>query len=137
LGKSGTSFAAPLVSAAAAMVIAKYPAENYQQIIAHILIGTDPVPGLAGQCVTGGRLNLYKALGSPILLIAVPGTNGSPFQLTVSTGANRLCVIQSSPDLINWSPVFTNTTDTNGIFNFVDDNSTNASQLFYRAASAP
>lgn len=137
LGFSGTSFAAPLVSAAAAMVMAKYPAENYQQIIARILKATDPLPALAGTCVTGGRLNLYKALSPPINLTALPGTNGSPFQLVVSTGANRVCVIQSSPDLINWSSVFTNTTDTNGIFNFVDDNSTNATQLFYRATSAP
>lgn len=137
LGFSGTSFAAPLVSAAAAMVMAKYPSENYQQIIARILKATDPLPALAGKCVTGGRLNLYKALSPPINLTALPSTNGGPFQLVVSTGANRVCVIQSSPDLINWSPVFTNTTDTNGIFNFVDDNSTNVSQLFYRATSAP
>lgn len=136
-GISGTSFAAPLVSGACAMVLAKHPTENYQQIIARILKATDPVPALAGKCVTGGRLNLYKALSPPINLTAIPGTNGEPFQLSVSTGPNRLCVIQSSPDLFNWSPVFTNTTDTNGIFDFVDYNSTNAPQLFYRATSAP
>ncbi len=136
-GISGTSFAAPLVSAAAAMVIAKYPADNYRQIIARILKGTDPVPALAGKCVTGGRLNLFKALSPPIDLSVAPGTNGNPFQLTVSTGPDRVCVIQSSPDLTNWFPVFTNTTDTNGVFSFVDDNSTNAPQLFYRAVSTP
>lgn len=136
-GISSTSFAAPLVSAACAMVIAKYPTENYQQIIARILKATDPLPALAGKCVTGGRLNLYRALSPPINLTAIPGTNDEPFQLSVSTGPDRLCVIQSSPDLINWSPVFTNTTDTNGVFNFVDYNSPSAPQLFYRATSAP
>lgn len=136
-GISGTSFAAPLVSATVAMVMAKYPDENYQQIIARILKGTDPIPALAGKCVTGGRLNLYKALSPPIDLTVVPGANGSPFQLIVSTGPNRICVVQSSPDLTNWFPVFTNTTDTNGIFSFVDENSTNFPQLFYRAVSTP
>lgn len=136
-GISGTSFAAPMVSAACALMLVKYPTENYQQIIARILKATDPLPSLAGKCVTGGRLNLYKALSPPINLTATPETNGSPFELNLSSGANRVCIIQSSPDLVNWSPVFTNTTDTNGIFNFVDNNSTNASQLFYRAVSAP
>jgi hypothetical protein len=87
--------------------------------------------------VTGGRLNLFKALSPTIDLSVVPGTNGGPFQLIVSTGPDRVCIIQSSPDLFNWFPVFTNTTDTNGVFNFVDENSTNAPQLFYRAVSTP
>jgi hypothetical protein len=126
-----------MVSGACALMLVKYPTENYQQIIARILKATDPLPSLAGKCVTGGRLNLYKALSPPIALSAIPATNGLPFQLVLSTGANRLCVIQSSPDLVNWSPVFTNTTGTNGVFTFVDYNSTNAPQLFYRAASAP
>jgi subtilisin family serine protease len=134
---SGTSFSAAYVSGAFALMVAKYPAENYHQIINRVLVAVDPLPALAGKCSTGGRLNLHKALSPPINLTAVPGTNGSPFQLTVSTGPNRVCAIQSSPDLNNWSPVFTNTTDTNGVFNFVDNNSTNAPQLFYRAVSAP
>jgi hypothetical protein len=57
--------------------------------------------------------------------------------LRLSSGANRLCVIQSSADLFNWSPLYTNTTDTNGIFEFLDTDSTNAGQRFYRAVAAP
>ncbi len=136
-GISGTSFAAPMVSAACALMLVKYPTENYQHIIARILKATDPLPSLAGKCVTGGRLNLYKALSPPIILTAIPETNGGPFELNLSTGANRVCIIQSSPNLVNWSPVFTNTTDTNGILDFVDDNSSNTLQLFYRAVSTP
>jgi subtilisin family serine protease len=136
-GISGTSFAAPVVSGACALMLAKYPSENYQQIIARILKATDPVPALAGKCVTGGRLNLYKALSPPINLTASSATNGAPFELLLSTGANRMCVIEASPDLLNWSPLYTNTTDTNGFFTFVDNNSTNLLQRFYRGTAAP
>lgn len=136
-GFSGTSFAAPMVTATCAMMIEKYPDEDYHQIIARILKATDPIPALAGKCVTGGRLNLWKALSPPINLVSVPGVDGAPFQLHVSTGANRVCVIQSSPDLTTWSPIFTNTTAADGTFDFVDTNSVEAAQRFYRAVSEP
>jgi hypothetical protein len=118
-------------------MIAKYPAENYHQIIQRVLTAVDPLPALAGKCVTGGRLNLWKALSPSINLTSVPGTNGAPFQLHLSTGANRRCVIESSPDLVNWSPIFTNTTAADGTFDFVDNGAINAAQRFYRAVSAP
>lgn len=136
-GISGTSLAAPMVSGACALMMAKYPDENYKQIIARILKATDPLPALQGKCVTGGRLNLWKALSPPIDLISLPGVDGAPFQLHVSTGANRSCVIESSPDLAAWTPIFTNTTAADGTFDFVDTNSTDASQRFYRAVSEP
>lgn len=135
---SGTSFAAPMVAGTCALMLAKYPDESYQQIIARILKATDPVPGLAGKCVTGGRLNVWKALSPSIDLTAIPGTNGGPFRLRVSTGANRLCIITASDDLQGkWIPLFTNTTDINGVFDFVDEDSTNAPQRFYQAVSEP
>jgi subtilisin family serine protease len=134
---AGTSFAAAYVSGACALMKAKYPTENYQQIIARILKATDPVPALAGKCVTGGRLNLWKALSPPIHLVSVPGTGGAPFELRVSTGANRNCVIESSPDLVTWTPIYTNTTAADGTFDFVDANSASAIHRFYRAVAAP
>jgi subtilisin family serine protease len=59
----GTSMATPHVAGACALLMAHYPGENYQQIISRILSNVDPLPGLAGKCVSGGRLNLQKALG--------------------------------------------------------------------------
>lgn len=134
-GLEGTSVAAPMVAGACALLRAKYPDEDYHQIIARIFKATDPIPALAGKCVTGGRLNLWKALSPPINLGSVPGVDGAPFQLHVSTGANRTCVIQSSLDLVTWTPIFTNTTAADGTFDFVDTNSADASQRFYRAVS--
>jgi subtilisin family serine protease len=136
-GIAGTSFAAPLVSGACALMLAKYPAENYRQIIARILKATDPLPSLAGKCVTGGRLNLWKALSPPLNLVAVPGTNGAPVQLHLSTGANRICIIEYSPDLFSWHPLFTNITALDGTFDFADSDSASAPQRFYRAVSTP
>jgi hypothetical protein len=59
---TGTSMAAPMVAGTAALLRARFPSENAQQIVARILGSVDPLPSLAGKCVTGGRLNLRKAL---------------------------------------------------------------------------
>lgn len=60
--RSGTSMAAPMVAGACALVWAQFPTDNYSQIIDRILNNVDPLPELAGKCLTGGRLNLNKAL---------------------------------------------------------------------------
>jgi subtilisin family serine protease len=41
---AGTSFSAPGVSGALALMLARYPSENYQQIIQRLLKATDPLP---------------------------------------------------------------------------------------------
>src|SRR6266487_7163582 len=107
---TGSSFAAPYVSGAFALMLAKYPAETHQQIIARVLNATDPLPALAGKCVTGGRLNLRKALSPPLSLSAIPRVGNGPFQLQVSAGPNRICVVEFSTNLTAWSPISTNTT---------------------------
>ncbi len=64
--KSGTSMAAPHVSGAAALVWGRFTANNHLEIKSRILNNVDPggVRGkiTTGVCVTGGRLNLNKAL---------------------------------------------------------------------------
>lgn len=130
---AGTSYAAPYVSGALALMLAKYPAENYQQIIQRLLNATDPLPSLAGKCLTGGRLNLKKALNPPIWLSSVGSNNPGTFQLHLATGANRRCVIQVSHDLTSWTPIYTNTTSTNGTFDFT--NAISSPQQFFRAVT--
>ena len=132
----GTSYSAPYVSGACALLMAQYPADSYQQIIGRLLSSTDPLPSLAGKCRTGGRLNLQKALRT-ILVASVPPTNSARFQLRVSGGLNRSCVVEATTNLISWSPVFTNTASTNGTFDFADGQSTNLPQRFFRATAAP
>ncbi|MDD5138831.1 MAG: S8 family peptidase [Verrucomicrobiales bacterium] len=134
---AGTSFSAPCVSGALALMLAKFPTENYQQIIARLLNATDPLPSLAGKCVTGGRLNLHNALSPPIKLTVIPTASGAPFQMHLSGGPNRVCVIQVSTNLMSWMPVFTNTTSSSGVFDFADCQSTNSARSFYRATASP
>jgi subtilisin family serine protease len=132
---AGTSYAAPYVSGALALMLAKYPAENYQQIIQRLLNVTDPLPSLAGKCVTGGRLNLKKALNPPIWLASVASANAGAFQLHLFTGANRECVIQMSTNLTSWTSIYTNLTSANGTFDFT--NLIGSPRQFFRAVATP
>jgi subtilisin family serine protease len=59
---TGSSMAAPMVAGAAALLRARFPNDTAQQTVGRILNSVDPLPSLAGKCVTGGRLNLRKAL---------------------------------------------------------------------------
>ena len=134
---SGTSFAAPYVSGVCALMLAKYPTETHQQIIARVLAATDPLPALAGKCVTGGRLNLHKALSPPLQLTPLSPPGALPFQLQVAGGANRTCVLEVSTNLTNWAPVFTNTTAASGAFDFIDEQSLSWARRFFRATALP
>jgi subtilisin family serine protease len=133
---SGTSFAAPYVAGAFALMLAEYPAERYQQIINRVLSAADRLPSLTGKCVTGGRLNLRKAL-TPIRLTGFATGTNDPFQLHLSATTNLTCVIQVSTDLVSWSSLYTNTTSSAGTFDCADAQSTNFPQRFYRAVASP
>ena len=117
-------------------MLAEYPAESYQQIINRVLSATDPLPSLAGKCVTGGRLNLRKAL-TPIRLTGFAAGANGPFQLHLSAATNLTCVIQGSTDLASWSPLLHQHHFQPGTFDFTDTQSTNCPQRFYRAVASP
>src|SRR5205814_623646 len=101
-GYSGTSMAAAYVSGVCALVWAHFPTENYRQIINRVLAATDPLPSLTGKCVTGGRLNLQKALGAtasagrPRLVVISSGA--APFELRLFGGPTQTCVLQATTD---------------------------------------
>ena len=60
--ESGTSMACPLVAGAAALVWGQNPALNYLEVKKILMDSVDPLPDLAGKVLTGGRLNVEKAL---------------------------------------------------------------------------
>jgi len=138
----GTSFAAPYVAGALALVLAKFPGETHQQTIARVLNAAEPLPALAGKCGTGGRLNLRHALAESIRLTAVFPAPGEAFRFRLADGPNRTFTIQVSTNLMNtnasdWVSIATNTTSSLGRFDFADPASTNRAPRFYRAVAAP
>src|SRR5262249_8822181 len=71
----GTSMATPHVTGAAALILARNPNLSYVQVKALILDNVDPLPDLAGKTVTGGRLNVFKAVSAtPVASSVAPSS---------------------------------------------------------------
>src|SRR3989449_193010 len=85
---SGTSMATPHVSGAAVLVLSKC-ALNTASLKTLLLNNVDPIPSLAGRTVTGGRLNVNKAIRA----CAAPATpdcalSAAPASRTVAQGGS-------------------------------------------------
>ena len=83
---SGTSMATPHVAGAAALILAHRGQITATELKEALLENTDPIPALAGKTVSGGRLNVAAALGTPDALAitsasttTLTGTPGGPF----------------------------------------------------------
>lgn len=61
---SGTSFCTAMMSGAMALMRARFPSDTPKQLIDRVLAAVDPIPALAGKCLSGGRLNLARAPGA-------------------------------------------------------------------------
>jgi subtilisin family serine protease len=61
---SGTSMASPHVAGAAALLLIQTPTLTPAQVKAQLINTVDPVPAWTRKCVSGGRLNVAKALGA-------------------------------------------------------------------------
>ena len=80
---SGTSMAAPIVSGVVALLKAQFPNDSPAQIRERLLATVDPLPSLAGKCVSGGRVNLRKAFLPYVTATFTPSTFAGAFPLTV------------------------------------------------------
>jgi subtilisin family serine protease len=110
---SGTSMACPHVSGAAALVWAQHPALNYSQIKARILASTDPIASLAGITVTGGRLNVHKALiQDPIADFTASPLAGEPPLTVTFTDTSLGNITSRSLDFGDGSPPTSSTSTT-------------------------
>jgi len=61
---TGTSNSTPLVAGVAALLLQMRPEATVADLKGWILNTVDPLPSLAGRCVSGGRLNAYAALSA-------------------------------------------------------------------------
>jgi subtilisin family serine protease len=59
---SGTSMACPHVAGAVALIWSQHPTWNYKKVKETLLSTVDPLPVLTNKTVSGGRVNLIKAL---------------------------------------------------------------------------
>lgn len=59
---NGTSFSAPIVTGALALLKAQFPTVDYRTLLNRLFRSVDPLPALDGKVQTGGRLNLARAL---------------------------------------------------------------------------
>ncbi len=88
---SGTSMATPHVSGAALLVLSVCPSLNTAALKDALLNNVDAVAGLAGNTVTGGRLNVYRAMNScaapppPPVPTSLAAYSGTPQSTTVGT----------------------------------------------------
>lgn len=60
---SGTSMACPHVAGAAALLWSANPSWTHKEVKARLMESVDKVSGLEGKTVTGGRINVARALG--------------------------------------------------------------------------
>lgn len=60
---SGSSMACPHVAGAAALLWSIHPTWNYKQVKAALLNSVDKLSGLADKVISGGRLNIDRAMG--------------------------------------------------------------------------
>jgi subtilisin family serine protease len=136
----GTSMSAAYVSGVLALVQAQYPGDSHIERIQRLLSGTDPVRSLDGRTVTGGRLNLFKALRResppPDLTVRLrPG--GDELEIEVSGEPGEQYLLQATADFRDWSPISTGHAGAIGILTFTTPIPTNSPLHFYRVWRGP
>ena len=138
---TGTSMATPMVTGSIALLIARHPEAGYQAIIEALLQSVDPLPALAGKTVTGGRLNVAKALRyldrrlavAPTLSLSRPA--GGVALLQIAGSPSLSYTVESAEDLQAWTTVASGTADASGSLE-VDVRVEDAAPRFFRVRLA-
>ncbi|HTK76938.1 MAG TPA: S8 family serine peptidase [Gemmataceae bacterium] len=109
---SGTSMATPQVSGAFALLLSREPSLAYSDAIARVVNNVDPVPALSTQTVSGGRLNVFKALTAgavdvtgPSVVRMTPVGRGNGVRVTFSEPVDPATFIAADVIMTNGRPV--------------------------------
>jgi len=92
----GTSMAAPHVSGAAALLFSAEPAASVTQVRDSLLAGVDPVASLTGKTVSGGRLDVSRAMDALEEALAPPVVVG-PGEITSDPLTQPLPTVVAPP----------------------------------------
>ena len=79
----GTSMAAPMVAGAAALAVAADPGVSVTALRARLVQAVDPIPSLVGKVVSGGRLDVCKAVPG-CGMMTLPGAPSPPSALRIA-----------------------------------------------------
>ncbi len=132
--RSGTSMATAFSAGALALVRQARPQGTPCEWIAWLRATVDVKPAYVNQCLSGGRLNLRKALDVPaislnrsndLIRVRVAGVPGHRYTLSASTSLNF------------WTAVATNTAGDDGQWTLTESVSATVPTKFYRAVAEP
>lgn len=87
---SGTSFSGPIVAGAVGLIKTYRPDASAVEIRKALIDSADPVPSMQNRAVSGGRLNMYRALqiiglAGPTVRLVTPGPVAGQLDPTSST----------------------------------------------------
>jgi len=133
--RNGTSMATAYVSGALALLRQQSPTASASDVIGRLLSTVDQRPAFAGKCVTGGRLNLLKALDR--VSVAASLDPVLPLQLQLTGVPDHSYILLASTNLTAWTPIATNTAGPDGLWFLTDLQSTNLPYRFYRGIAGP
>jgi hypothetical protein len=131
--RSGTSMAAAVVTGALALLREQDPDATPPHLIRRLLAGVETKPAFTHRCISGGRLNLRRALDHPTLRL----TEEEDLRLMVTGVPNHRYVLSGSPDLRNWTPLQTNNAANDGRWIFTDPDRAQHPIRFYQAQPGP